>query len=303
MGLRERISSGIRGRAKPASDPAAQEKRLAERERRMARADRPRRPAISAAGGSQALRSVAIEVLKLVREMLIIPAQLWMALAEVAGAIVLRAWLAAVRPLLIMLWAVTRVAYRLALRHVTPARATAVVALAAIVALAVSQWLDYRAVSVGTSDYAGGFDAVAPPPEVAHQQAGDAHAWVMLPIAAFAFVALAGSIAGRPRLARLLILAGAAAILISLANDAPKGLDEGSTAVAYESAEAHLLDGFWLQIVTGSVLIVCGAILPGYLSAQTARTPVRRGGRRRLLSRAAGLRRRAAGRPVEGARP
>ena len=35
---------------------------------------------------------VLTEVYKLVREMLVIPAQLWMTVAEVAGAVVLRAW-------------------------------------------------------------------------------------------------------------------------------------------------------------------------------------------------------------------
>ena len=49
-------------------------------------------------------------------------------------------------------------------RHVTPARAVAAVGLVAIGALAASQWLDYRSVSVGTDAYSGAVGAVAPPP-------------------------------------------------------------------------------------------------------------------------------------------
>ena len=47
--------------------------------------------------------------------------------------------------------------------------------------------------------------------------------------------------------------------------DAPKGLDEGEAALAYEGASASLLEGFWLQIATGAVLIACGVMLPLYL--------------------------------------
>lgn len=275
MGLRERILSGIRDRRRPASQ------RLA--------------------GG----RQVAIEALKLGREMLVIPAQLWLALAELAGLVVLVTWRRLLAPLLDAGWKLIRALYRLALHHLTPARATAVVALAALAALVVSQWLDYRAISVGTNDYAGGFETVAPPPQVAQQQTGDAHSWLMVPIAGAALAALAGSLAGRPRLARLLILAGAAVIAIGVLRDAPHGLDEGAAAIAYEDAEAHLLDGFWLQLASGAALAVCGAILPHHLRGDASRVALRRGGRDRgsptAQSRRARFASRAARRRVEGA--
>ena len=223
--------------------------------------------------------------------MLVIPAQLWLAAAEIAGAVVLAAWRRILVPLLTALLALTRAAYRLALRHVTPARGVAAVCLVAIVSLAASQWLDYRSISVGTDAYSGDLEAVAPAPNVNSERAGDAHAWVMLPLAVAGLVVLALALAGRPRLGRLLIAVGVAAIAISVAVDAPKGLDEGQAAIAYEGAEARLLEGFWIQIAAGAVLIAGGLLLPRYLRRASApshaREPSRKpGGARRLASRA-----------------
>ena len=42
--------------------------------------------------------------MKLGREMLVIPAQLWLAGAEIAGDFVLRVWRRALRPALVALW-------------------------------------------------------------------------------------------------------------------------------------------------------------------------------------------------------
>ena len=60
-------------------------------------------------------------------------------------------------------------------------------------------------------------------------------------------------------------------IAIALIVDVPKGLDEGAAAVAYEGAEASLLEGFWLQIAAGAVLIACGLLLPRYLRPRPRR--------------------------------
>ncbi|MQA74909.1 MAG: hypothetical protein GEU88_11310 [Solirubrobacterales bacterium] len=166
-----------------------------------------------------------------------------------------------------------RGAYGLVARHVTPARAVGVVALVALASLAASQWLDYRAISIGTDAYAGGIGVVAPAPEVDRVRAGDAHSWVMLPIALGGLACLALALWRRPALARLLALLGAAVIAIAVLVDAPRGLDEGATAVAYQGAEAHLLQGFWLQIAAGSVLIVCGLLLPAYMRPAPAMAP------------------------------
>ena len=71
-------------------------------------------------------------------------------------------------------------------------------------------------------------------------------------------------------------------IVIALVVDRPTGLDEGSAAINYEGAEARLLEGFWLQIAAGAVLIACGLLLPRYVGlkdsppGEHAQTPARR---------------------------
>ena len=59
-----------------------------------------------------------------------------------------------------------------------------------------------------------------------------------------------------------MVAIGVVVLVVSIAIDAPKGLDEGEAAVAYESASATLLSGFWLQIAAGVVLVGCGLLLP-----------------------------------------
>ena len=147
-------------------------------------------------------------------------------------------------------------------RHVTPARALGVVALVATGALVAAQWRDYSAISVGTNAYVGDVGSVAPAPEVSSAPTHDAHGWVMLVLAALAVLAVAGAVTKRRRLAIWLLPIGIAVLAISLGIDAPKGLDEGEAAVAYESASATLLSGFWLQIAAAVVLMACGLMLP-----------------------------------------
>ncbi|MCD6014640.1 MAG: hypothetical protein K0R88_724 [Solirubrobacterales bacterium] len=130
------------------------------------------------------------------REMFVIPAQLWLAVAEIAGIAVLFGWRRALRPPLVAVLALIRAAYRLALSRVSPARAVTAVCLVAIASLAASQWLTYRGISVGTDAYSGGVEAVAPAPEIDRQAAGDAHYWVMLPLALTGLAVLARALTG-----------------------------------------------------------------------------------------------------------
>jgi hypothetical protein len=309
MGLKKRISrlrESLSGRPrtgaerKPRTGAEGAPRTGAERKPRGAAARKPqtaatRRPRTAAADARRATGAVvgvAAELLKLGREMLVIPAQLWLAIAEIVGIAVLFAWRRVAFPLLLALLALSRAAYRLALRHVTPARAVAAVCLAALVALAASQWVDYRGISVGTDAYSGELEAVAPAPDVDRERAGEAHAWAMLPLALAGAVVLVLALAGRPRAAWLLIALGIATIAIAVAIDAPQGLDEGTAALAYQGAEARLLEGFWVQIAAGAVLIASGLLLPRYLRpapvGARAATPADRGpgGVRRLLPRA-----------------
>jgi len=215
---------------------------------------------------------MGVEVAKLAREMVVIPVQLWLAAAEIAGNVVLGAWLRFVLPALRVLRRAGAAALRFGERVVTPARAVAAVGLVAIGALAASQWLDYRSISIGADAYSDAVGSVAPPPQVDTDIAGHAHSWVMLPLALLALIAvgLAMTSRRRRRIALALVPIGIAVIAISLAVDAPKGLDEGEAALAYEGATASLLEGFWMQVVTGGVLIACGVMLPAYLRPMPA---------------------------------
>jgi hypothetical protein len=149
---------------------------------------------------------------------------------------------------------------------VTPARGLAIVALAATIALAGSQFVDYRGVEIGAPEYRG-VDAT-PAPQIDRRSPRSAHgAWV-LAIAGAAVVVIAFALARNWRLARLLIFLGAGVIAISLAVDAPRGLREGSAAVIYQGAEAVLLGGFWAQLASGVTLMVVGPVLALQLRAE-----------------------------------
>lgn len=277
MGLRQRISSWREG------GPNARQKRDAKRRRRdrenAAAAEQKALAAKSGSGKATGRRTatgdarkvgsevagIGVEVAKLAREMIVIPVQLWLALAEIVAKPVHAGWRRVLLPLLRLIGRAAAACLHFGERHLTPARAVAATCLVAIGALAASQWLDYRSVSVGNDAYSGTVGIVAPPPEVSSDIAGHAHSWVMLPLALVALVALVLALTGRRRAALALVPVGIAAIAISLAVDAPKGLDEGEAAIAYEGATATLLEGFWMQVATGLVLIAGGLMLPLYL--------------------------------------
>ena len=141
--------------------------------------------------------------------MVSIPLALWMTVAEAAGAAVLAAW-RRIRPLIVRAWRLLVAAERIAERRVTPKWAVATVSVAALVVLAASQWVDYREISVGNFAYGGGVENIAPAPDVATDRAGDAHSWVMVPIAALGLVLVVASVTGRWRAARLLAGLGVA---------------------------------------------------------------------------------------------
>ncbi len=224
------------------------------------------------------------EVLKLAREMLVIPAQLWLLAAEVVGGAILRVWLGLVLPALRFAWGLVLTLYYASLQHVTPRRAIVVVGLAAAAALVASQWLDYRSVSVGTPAYEGDVDLVAPAPDVARDNAGDAHAWVMIPLAALGGLGILLAHRRNPRGAWLAVAAGFGAIAIAVGIDAPKGLDEGPAAVAYQGASAQLLEGFWAQLAAGAAL--AGAGLLAWVRATAETAPAARRSARRRSTRA-----------------
>jgi hypothetical protein len=171
-------------------------------------------------------------------------------------------------------------------RLITPERAVFGVAIAAVACLVVSQFTDYRGVQVGQPDYAE-VSAIAPPPEVDVQTTGQAHSYLLIPVAGIAaLAALASLSAKRRRLGLFVALAGLAGIAVSLLVDMPKGLDEGTAAVRFSGAHATLEDGFYAQLAACGALVFCGLLLglrrgPARGHARARRPKRRRGSRRR----------------------
>lgn len=146
-------------------------------------------------------------------------------------------------------------------RYVTPERALVAVIGAAAICLAISQFVTYRGVQVGRPGYTG-LTSVAPPPQTDRIDAGAAHAYLLIPLAVVAVaIAVIALTTGRWRLGRLVSLAGAIGIAISLLIDLPKGLDSGTAGVAFAGAEATLTEGFYVQVVASATLVVCGLLL------------------------------------------
>jgi hypothetical protein len=221
------------------------------------------------------------ELAAIVREMLRIPAGLYMSVAELAGAATLAGWRLA-WPVLQALWRQAVRLFRVAEREVTPLRAALGVAAATAIALAASQFADYRSIAIGTTDYVG-VDQIAPAPEAPGEthSGGSAHAWLGLPLALAALVAVFAAARGDRRGAWWLAPVGLITVAISLIVDAPKGLDEGDAAVAYQGAEASLLGGFWVQLACGALLIVLAPLIARLITADPGAE--RTGGRRRPL--------------------
>jgi hypothetical protein len=161
-------------------------------------------------------------------------------------------------------------------RTVTPRRTVAFVGGAAAVALGVSQFFDYHGVAVDAPAYAGEIGAVAPVPITDTQTAGSAHLWLLLPLAALAFILIVAAYRGRPRLAGAVSLCGLLGIAVALAIDLPQGLDVGRPGLAFSGAEAVLMEGFWAEIASSAVLILCGGLLAHYSRGVTTERRGRR---------------------------
>jgi hypothetical protein len=277
MGLKNRFSKRLsdrreqrsakgsgRGPSTAADEAARAEKEAAEAARvSRRRSKRPEGGAQAPLGslGSALWRGLG-EVYAIAREMLSIAATVALRVAERIGNFELLILRTALIPAWRRLVTFATVAIRSVEREITPVRATAAVSLFALAIIVVSQFTEYREVRAGVPAYAG-VESVAGAPRVdgTVKDAGQAHAYLLLPVALFGLACLAGALRGRWRLARLLALAGAVTILVSLVIDAPKGLDEGVLEIQFEGAEARLLGGFWAQLSAGVVLLVTGPLL------------------------------------------
>jgi hypothetical protein len=259
---------GLKVRSGPGSEQTLESSEAERRERQARRAEVRR-------GEEEPRAGLIGEAGRVVFEVLVLLAQVWIALAEIAGRFVLGLWLRAAW-IALAGGRIAAAGMRIMQRWLRPAHGTLAVAIAALAVLVVSQYVDYRGISVGTREYAGDIEFV-PPPDVGRERTGEAHSWLMVPLAVFGLVAVALAVLGRPRMARLLVPAGVAVLAIAILVDMPQGLDEGSATVAYEGARARLLEGFWAQTVAGAVMVFAGILLPIQLRALGRRTDARGG--------------------------
>jgi hypothetical protein len=142
----------------------------------------------------------------------------------------------------------------------TPRRGIAAVIVAAGVCLVVSQFLEYRAVEIGQPGYAD-LGGIARPPTVDSRTAGDAHAYLLVPVGvlAIAFGALAAA-RERRRLGLGVAAMGLLAIAAILLVDLPAGLDAGPQTSRFAGATAVLEDGFYAELAAASGLVLAGLL-------------------------------------------
>jgi len=159
---------------------------------------------------------------------------------------------------------------------VTRRRAILGVVVASAICLVVSQFVDYRAVEIGQPGYAG-LPTSAQPPAVGVKTAGEAHSYLLIPLALIAAILAAAAIRRpRPRgLGLTLAGLGLVSLAVILIVDLPAGLDAGAQASRFSGATATLRDGFYAELAA-----CVGLILGGLLYyARPCRTPINLSGR------------------------
>jgi hypothetical protein len=143
---------------------------------------------------------------------------------------------------------------------ITPRRATGAVIVVAGLALVASQFVDYRGVEIGQPGYAG-LPEVARPPTVDVKTAGQAHAYVLIPVGALAAaLGLLAAALPRRRLGLLVAVLGLLSIAVILLVDLPSGLDAGAQTSRFAGASAVLEDGFYAELAAAGGMILCGLL-------------------------------------------
>ena len=126
----------------------------------------------------------------------------------------------------------------------TPRRIICAVTVAVAALLIGSQFVAYRSVEIGQPGYAG-LAGVVTPPTVAARTPGQAHSYLLIPIAVLAAaLAVAALRPSRRGLARLIIVLGLGSIAVILFIDRPAGLNAGVQASRFAGAHAVLENGF-----------------------------------------------------------
>jgi hypothetical protein len=183
-------------------------------------------------------------------------------------------------------------------RVVTPARAAAVVLIGAGALLIASQFIDYRAVEIGQPGYAGLPD-VARAPTVEARTAGDAHAYLLVPVGVLAMALGAlGLRRGKRQLGLLVAALGLLSLAVILLVDLPAGLDEGRQTSQFAGTSAVLEDGFYAELAAAGGLLLAGLLyyarpcririsLSGRAASARRRRPRRRASSRAKVARSA----------------
>jgi hypothetical protein len=143
----------------------------------------------------------------------------------------------------------------------SPQRAICLTIVGSAICLIVAQFVEYRAVEIGQSGYAGLPAASAP--TVGSERAGEAHAFLLIPLAVLAIVLALAALRNERRrgLGRIIFALGLVSLAVILLIDLPAGLDVGAEASRFSGAEAVLYDGFYAQIAAAAGLMLGGALL------------------------------------------
>jgi len=183
-------------------------------------------------------------------------------------------------------------------RVVTPARAAAVVLIAAGGLLVASQFIDYRGVEIGQPGYAGIPD-VAKAPTVEVRSAGEAHSYLLLPVGVLAIgIGLLALRREARRLGLLVAGLGLLSLAVILLVDLPSGLDEGSQTSRFAGTSAVLEDGFYAELAAAGTMVLAGLLyyarpcririsLSGRAASARRRRPRRRASSRARVARRA----------------
>jgi hypothetical protein len=143
---------------------------------------------------------------------------------------------------------------------ITPRRALGLAIFAIGGCLLASQFIDYRGVEIGQPGYAG-LPEAATPPTVSVKTAGQAHAYLLVPLGGLA--ALLGlPCARRERRSLGLAVAalGLAALAVILLVDLPNGLDAAADSSRFAGATAVLDDGFYGELAAAAGLVLVGLL-------------------------------------------
>jgi hypothetical protein len=189
------------------------------------------------------------------------------------GVLVLRAFAVIERALRRSAAASARAATR-ASAVVTPQRAVCGLILASAVCLIVSQFVTYRGVEIGQPAYAG--LPAATPPTVDVKTAGEAHSYLLIPLALLAAgVAAVAMRTGRRGLGRVVFALGLLGIAVILLVDLPAGLDAGAQTSRFAGASAVLDSGFYAELAAAAGLVLGGLLY----YARPCRIPINLSGR------------------------